>query len=80
MIIPIRCWTCGKILADKYITYKEKVVKYKQDKGEDETEDTIININNVKKTSEGRALDELNLKRYCCRNVMLSHVDLIDVI
>jgi len=80
MIIPIRCWTCGKILADKYITYKEKVVKYKQEKGEDETEDTIININNVKKTAEGRALDELNLKRYCCRNVMLSHVDLIDVI
>lgn len=80
MIIPIRCWTCGNILADKYITYKKKVVKYKQEKGLDDNEDTIININNVKKTAEGRALDELKLKRYCCRNVMLSHVDLIDVI
>jgi DNA-directed RNA polymerase subunit N (RpoN/RPB10) len=75
MIIPVRCWTCGKVLADKYETYKKFVVKYKGN-----TEETIINVSNVKKTAEGKALDELKLKRYCCRNVMLSHVELIDVI
>ena len=75
MIIPVRCWTCGKVLADKYETYKKLVVKNKGN-----TEETIINVTNVKKTAEGKALDELKLKRYCCRNVMLSHVELIDVI
>jgi DNA-directed RNA polymerase subunit N (RpoN/RPB10) len=75
MIIPVRCWTCGKVLADKYETYKKLVVKHKGD-----MEETIVNVTNVKKTAEGKALDELKLTRYCCRNVMLSHVELIDVI
>lgn len=75
MIVPIRCWTCGKVLADKYYTYKDLIVKHKGN-----SEETIIDVNNVVKTAEGKALDELKLKRYCCRNVMLSHVELIDVI
>jgi DNA-directed RNA polymerase subunit N (RpoN/RPB10) len=53
------------------------VVKYKT--GESNTE-TIIDVNNIKKTAEGKALDDLGLKRYCCRNVMLSHTELIDII
>ena len=34
------------------------------------------------KTGETKkqALDELNLERYCCRSLFLSHVDLIDTI
>jgi len=75
MIIPIRCYTCGKVLADKYETYKELIIKYKGN-----NEETLIDVSNVKKTAEGKALDQLELKRYCCRNIMLSHVDLIDVI
>ena len=39
-----------------------------------------LNLNNIKKTPEGEALDELNLKRYCCRRHMLTHVDLVDII
>lgn len=26
----------------------------------------------------GKAMDELGLKRYCCRRMILTHVDLID--
>lgn len=26
----------------------------------------------------GKVLDELGIKRYCCRRMFLSHVDLID--
>jgi len=32
------------------------------------------------KTIEGKILDELGLNRYCCRRMMLSHVDLIEKI
>lgn len=28
--------------------------------------------------AEGEALDRLNLKRYCCRRMLLTHVDLIE--
>ena len=29
-------------------------------------------------TPEGEALDHLGLARYCCRRMLLTHVDLID--
>jgi DNA-directed RNA polymerases I, II, and III subunit RPABC5 len=75
MIIPVRCFTCGKVLADKYEFYKKELSKSK-------TEDTIINVNakTVQQTTEGKALDKIGLKRYCCRRAMLTHIDLIDVI
>ena len=29
MIIPIKCFTCGKVLADKYLFYLKEVKKRK---------------------------------------------------
>ena len=29
MIIPIKCFTCGKVLADKYLFYLKEVKKEK---------------------------------------------------
>ena len=75
MIIPIRCFTCGKVIANKYETYKEKTKK------KDNNITTIeINSKDVKKTLEGKVMDELGLTRYCCRKVIMTHVDLIDII
>lgn len=75
MIIPIRCFTCGKVLADKWEYYKNEVSK-KQD-GE-----SVLNVNSksLQTTNEGKVLDTLGLKRYCCRRMMISHVDLINII
>ena len=80
MIIPIRCMTCGKIIGDKWFKYLELVEKNKADEPNNDDNFLDINIDNVKKTAEGKALDELNLKRYCCRRHMLTHVDLVDII
>ena len=80
MIIPVRCWNCGKILANKYETYKKLVGEEKKKNGETVDSETIIDINNIKKTAEGKSLDKLEIKRYCCRNVMLSHCELIEII
>ena len=78
MIIPIRCMTCGKILADKWFKYLELV---KEKTGVTKGDNLLdINLKNITKTPEGEALDELNLKRYCCRRHMLTHVDLVDII
>jgi len=29
MIIPVRCYTCGKVLADKYEYYKKELIRKK---------------------------------------------------
>ena len=75
MIIPIRCFTCGKVLADKWNYYEKEIKK-------SNNEDSVLNVNSksLQQTKEGKALDNLGLKRYCCRRMMLSHVDLINII
>ena len=78
MIIPVRCVTCGKVLADKYKTYQEKISEYK---GSEEG-DSTLGINYIRQgqkieTPEAKALAELGLTRYCCRRHMLTHTDLI---
>ena len=81
MIIPIKCFTCGMVIADKYRYYLEQVRKKKiVKKGNDET----IDIDKVlyltkefsEKTPEGEVLDELNMKKMCCRRHFLTHVDI----
>ncbi|HIH24416.1 TPA: DNA-directed RNA polymerase subunit N [Candidatus Woesearchaeota archaeon] len=57
MIIPIRCFSCGKPVAHLWKEYTERTVK-----GEDAK----------------KVLDDLKVERYCCRALMLGHVDLID--
>ncbi|MEM3941516.1 MAG: DNA-directed RNA polymerase subunit N [Candidatus Bathyarchaeia archaeon] len=57
MIIPVRCFTCGMLVADKWEEFARRVKA-----GEEPAE----------------ILDSLGLKRYCCRRMLLSHVDIID--
>ncbi len=57
MIIPVRCFSCGKPVAHLWKEYQERTKK-----GED----------------AGKVMDQLGLKRYCCRALFLGHVDLID--
>jgi DNA-directed RNA polymerase subunit N (RpoN/RPB10) len=77
MIIPVRCFTCGKVLGDKYEWFTNEIKKNK-----DKTEPEILDVsaNTIQKTQHGKLLDQLQLNRYCCRRVMLGHVDLIDII
>jgi len=81
MIIPIKCFTCGMVLADKYRFYTEEVRKRKLSK---KVNGENIDINKViyltkefhEKTPEGEVLDELNMKKLCCRRHFLTHVDI----
>jgi DNA-directed RNA polymerase I, II, and III subunit RPABC5 len=77
MIIPIRCMSCGKTIADKWRYYQEEVKKRKKD----ETLDRYyFDGNNIPNTPEKEVLDLLNLKRPCCRKHFLTQIDLIDKI
>jgi DNA-directed RNA polymerase subunit N len=57
MIIPVRCFTCGKVIGGLYAEFVRRVQT-----GEKPAE----------------VLDSLGVERYCCRRMLLSHVDLID--
>jgi len=59
MIIPVRCFTCGKLVSDKWEDFEKRVKA-----GEDPR---VV-------------LDSLGVTRYCCRRMLLSHVELIDEI
>ncbi|CAF2153035.1 unnamed protein product, partial [Brassica napus] len=57
MIIPVRCFTCGKVIGNKWDTYLDLLqADY----------------------TEGDALDAIGLVRYCCRRMLMTHVDLIE--
>ncbi len=76
MIIPVKCFTCGKVLADKYDYYLERVRKLKINSGRNMEAVIYLTKEYVEKTPEGQVLDELQLTRMCCRRHMLTHVDI----
>jgi DNA-directed RNA polymerase subunit N (RpoN/RPB10) len=76
MIIPIKCFTCGCVLADKYRFYQDRVRKMKIEKGVNVDRVIYLTKKNIEKTAEGIVLDELGLYDPCCRRHMLTHVDI----
>lgn len=62
--MPVRCFSCGKVVGDKWEKYLNLLEKEEDENGE--------------MMDEGKALTELGLKRYCCRRMILTHVDLIE--
>jgi len=74
MIFPIRCVTCNNVIAGKWMAYLDKVKEYRKHSGKTEMEYLTATTT---KTAEGKALDDLNVKRPCCRRHFLTHVDLL---
>ena len=76
MIIPVKCFTCGTVLADKYRYYVEEVRKRKLAKDMDIDKVVYLTKEYNEKTPEGEVMDELKLKKMCCRRHLLTHVDI----
>ena len=77
MIIPIRCFSCGLVMADKYRFYQSEVRKKKIAQGERLDKVIYLNKQNVgQKTIEGETMDEMGIKNVCCRRHFLTHVDI----
>ena len=80
MIIPVKCYTCGKVIADKYRYYLNKVreKKLEEQGGGDVAVDKVLYFtkHNIKKTAEGQVLDDIGFTKMCCRRHFLTHVDI----
>ena len=59
MIIPVRCFSCGKVIGDRWEPFARRVTRGELPK---------------------EVLDDLDVTKYCCRRMLLSHVELIDEI
>ena len=69
--IPVRCFTCGKVLANRWnrwIAEKQKLAKKNH---------ASAKLNNEHKAygrvAEADILDKLGLRLYCCRRMFLTH-------
>ena len=77
MIIPVKCFTCGTVLADKYSYYCQEVRRRKQIQPNLQVKKVeYLTKENAEKTIQGHLLDELHLNKMCCRRHMLTHVDI----
>jgi len=82
MITVILCMNCGKLLADKWRYYQRRVKELRQAMGLRENTEISYYMDGSKlpDTPEGKVLDELGLKRICCRKHFLTQKDLMDKI
>lgn len=76
MIIPLRCFECGKCIADKWRGYQRELKKLKGDGPERRV---YFDGTSVPDTPEKRVLDALKINQ-CCRTHFLTQVDLIEQI
>ena len=77
MIIPVKCFTCGMVLGNKYRFYVEEVRKRKITRDGLEINKVLYLTKEFhEKTPEGDVLDELGLNKMCCRRHLLTHVDI----
>lgn len=76
MLIPVKCFTCGKVIGNKYNYYMKELVKRKEQMGEIPQEIQYLDDKSMDKTIEGVLLDELKLKDMCCRRHVLTHVNI----
>ena len=83
MIIPIRCVSCGKVLASKWAEY-DRLVKAYEEKVGDTDADTKAKASSLHANFDdpfrGDIMDKLGIVKMCCRRHMLGHVELIDTI
>jgi len=76
MIIPVKCFSCGNVLANKYRWFLEQVRAKRIANGDNPNKVIYLTKEQVEKTVEGDVLDELRLTNICCRRHMLTHVDI----
>lgn len=80
MIIPVKCFTCGKVIADKWNAYQKMVADQENKESKEMKKNNDGLVENFDENLKGPILDKLGLERLCCRRHLLSHIDLIDVI
>jgi len=70
MIIPIRCFTCGNILASKYNKWKQNIKKFKQS--------NILSFNGKNTKVFAKEMEKIGVTRYCCKRHFLGQMNILE--
>ncbi|WP_115863719.1 DNA-directed RNA polymerase subunit N [Halorussus litoreus] len=62
MMVPVRCFTCGKVVGEYWEEFKARSSTKEGDE------------------DPAKVLDELGVERQCCRRMLVSHKDLVDIV
>lgn len=69
MIIPVRCFSCGRVIGSDYVRFTNGAEEIRKSKNREPTPEELSKI-----------LDDLNVTRYCCRRMILSNTELLEEI
>jgi DNA-directed RNA polymerase subunit N len=70
-MLPPKCISCGKFLADIQLVYESAKAEI----------DANSKLNSEeKKLAKKKVLDDLQIKRWCCRTQVITYCDLINII
>jgi DNA-directed RNA polymerase subunit N len=64
----VRCFTCGSVISQVYEEYKKRYLVYQKS----------IEAGEKPKETPKEILDDLGVERFCCRRMIVSHVDLLE--
>ena len=77
MIIPVRCFTCSKPIGHLWEEYNAKLQEeYSKHKTETNIDSKYLKTIIGEETLSKKMLDSFGLNRYCCRRMLISHIDL----
>lgn len=69
MIIPVRCFSCGRVVASDYVKFVAKMNEIRTKEGREPSPEDV-----------SKTLDDLEVTRYCCRRMILSNAELLQEI
>ena len=70
-MLPIVCFTCGKLLGEIQVPYEEDILQIENN----------TSLSNEEKSDEkAKLLDKYHIKTYCCRSRVLTYIKLINII
>jgi len=75
MIIPVRCFTCGKVIGNKWEAFEKEVAKL-----ENGGKKNPSLHKNFDYGAKGKIMTDLGITKICCRRHMLGHVEIVDAI
>lgn len=76
MIIPVKCFTCGMVLANKWNYFVKRCKEIEEENKNKDQSDSPSPF--FERNFKMKIFEELQLERYCCKRHLMGHVDLID--
>lgn len=76
MMVPIKCFGCGKQLANLHRVYLDKVKEIKLSRNMDPNKIVYLTNSPMETTPEQEVMDALRLDKICCRNIIMTVVEL----